>query len=61
MPEVHKLAEGGTYDPDVLLLLSDILADAWTEVGHAFNTAALVESARNSIATTLLYHARLPS
>ena len=57
MPEVHQLAEGGTYDPDTLDMLSDILADAWIEVGHAFKTPALVEHARNSIAKTLLYHA----
>ncbi len=59
MPEVHRLAEGGTYDPDTLDLLSGILAKVWTEVGDAFKTPALVEDARNSIAKTLLYHAGL--
>ena len=59
MPEVHRLAEGGTYDPDTLDLLSGILAEVWTEVGDAFKTPALVEDARNSIAKTLLYHAGL--
>ena len=59
MPEVHRLAEGGTYDPDTLDLLSAILVEVWTEAGDAFKTPALVEDARNSIAKTLLYHAGL--
>ena len=59
MPEVRKLVGSYTYDPDTLDVLSDVLAETWTEVGHAFETPALVEGARNSIATTLLYHARL--
>ena len=59
MPEVRRLAQGGTHDPDTLDLLSGILAEVWTEVGDAFKTPALVEDARNSIAKTLLYHARL--
>ena len=46
MPEVHQLAEGGTYDPDTLDMLSDILADAWIKVGHAFKTPGSVEEAR---------------
>ena len=32
MPEVHQLAEGGTYDPDTLDMLSDILADAFKPI-----------------------------
>ena len=59
MPEVRKLAGSYTYDPDILDVLSEVLAEVWTEVGQAFETPALVEQARNSIATTLLYHARL--
>jgi len=59
MPEVHRLAKGGTYEPDTLDLLSDILAEVWTEVGRAFKTPASVEEARNIIAKCLLYHAGL--
>ena len=59
MAEIRRLAEGGTYDPDTLDILSGVLAEAWTEVGHAFKTPALVDEARNFIAKTLLYHARL--
>jgi hypothetical protein len=59
MPEIRRLAQGGTYEPDTLDLLSGILAEVWTEVGHAFKTPASVEEARNTIAKTLLYHAGL--
>jgi len=59
MAEIRRLAEGGTYDPETLDLLSGILAQVWIEVGHAFKTLALVEDARDSIAKTLLYHAGL--
>ena len=59
MSEIHKLAQGGTYDPATLDVLSDILAEVWTAVGHAFETPVSVEDGRNSIAKTLLYHARL--
>ena len=33
--EIHKLAEGGTYEPDTLELLRAVLAEVWTQVGHA--------------------------
>jgi hypothetical protein len=59
MPEIHRLAEGGTYDPTTLDLLSAILAEVWTEVGLVFNTPGSVEEARATIAKTLLYHAGL--
>ena len=59
MPEIRRLAQGGTYDPDTLDLLSGILAEVWTQVGHAFTTPASIEEARNAIAKALLYHAGL--
>jgi hypothetical protein len=59
MPEVHRLAQGGAYDPEVIDLLSDILAEVWTEVGRGFETPASVEEGRNIIAKCLLYHAGL--
>jgi len=59
MLEIRRLAQGGTYEPDTLDLLSDVLAEVWATVGHAFETPVSVEAARNSIAKTLLYYAGL--
>ncbi len=59
MPEIQKLAEGSTYEPDTVELLSAVLAEVWTQVGHAFTSSAGGESARTLVARCLLHHAAL--
>jgi hypothetical protein len=59
MPEIHKLAEGGAYEPDTLELLSTVLAEVWTQVGPTFTSSVGVERARNLVAQCLLHNAGL--